>query len=95
MLLDHKPHTVGARKTWIIDYSQWLKAGDMLAPFGFSATTTSPTVTIDFVTRISDTTLQFFVNGGALNEIFTVSIQITTLLTEVKNDTVEFFVVAP
>ena len=95
MLLDHKPHTVGDRKKYIVDYSQWLNAGDRLVPFVFSATTTSLTASIDTVTVPTNTTLQFFVNGGVLNEIFTVSIQITTLLGEVKNDTVEFFVTAP
>ena len=94
MLLDHRPHTLGARRKWIIDYSQWLAAGVTVVPVAFSATTTSLTATVDFVSTTA-TTLQFFLNGGIINEIFTVALQITDSTGEVKHDTIEFFVVAP
>jgi hypothetical protein len=92
MILDRKPQTVGNRRQYIVDYSQWLDTGVTLT--AGTATTTSLTATIDTVSHTT-TTLVFFVNGGALNEIFTVVLQVTDSNSEVKNDTIEFFVVAP
>lgn len=92
MILDRKPQTVGNRRKYIVDYSQWLDTGITLT--AGTATTTSLTATVDTVSH-TNTTLVFFVNNGALNEIFTVALQITDSNSEVKNDTVEFVVVAP
>jgi hypothetical protein len=92
MLIGRKPHTVGDKRKYIVDYSQWLDTGITLT--AGTATTTSLTASVDTVSH-TDTTLIFFVHGGALNEIFTVVIQVTDTNSEVKNDTVEFFVVAP
>ena len=92
MLLDHKPHTVGNRRKYIIDYSQWLDLGVTLT--AGTATTPSLTASVDTVSHTAST-LIFFVNGGVLNEIFTIALQITDSNGEIKNDTVEFFVVAP
>ncbi len=91
MLLDHKPHTVGDRRQYIVDYSQWLDPGVTVA--SGTATATSLTASVDTVTHTT-TTLAFFVNGGAINEIFTVALQITDSNSEIKNDTIEFNVVA-
>ncbi len=41
------------------------------------------------------TTLIFFLTGGSLNEALTVSLQIGDTLGEVKNDTINFNVIAP
>ena len=92
MVLDRKQHTVGNRRKYIVDYSQWLDTGITLT--AGTATTTSLTATVDTVSH-TNTTLIFFANGGALNEIFTVVLQVTDSNSEVKNDTVEFFVIAP
>lgn len=92
MILDRKPQTVGNRRKYIVDYSQWLDTGITIT--AGTATTTSLTATVDTVSHTAST-LIFFVNNGALNEIFTVALQITDSNGEIKNDTVEFFVVAP
>lgn len=92
MVLAHKPHTVGDRRRYVVDYSQWLDTGVTLS--AGTATTASGTASVDGVTH-DTTTLTFFVNGGILNEIFTVAVQVTDSLGEVKNDTIEFFVQAP
>ncbi len=92
MLLAHKPHTVGDRRRYIVDYSQWLDAGVTVA--SATASTTSGTASVDTLSH-DTTTVTFFVEGGILNEIFTVAVQMTDSLGEVKNDTIEFFVQAP
>ena len=92
MILDRKPHTVGDIRRYIVDYSQWLDTGVTIT--AGTATTTSITASVTAVSHTTST-LVFFVNGGALNEIFTVAVQVTDSNSEVKNDTVEFFVVAP
>ena len=92
MLLAHKLHTVGDRRQYTVDYFQWLATGATIA--AGTATTTSLTASVDTVTHTT-TTLAFFVNGGVLNEVFTVALQITDSTSEVKNDTIEVVVVAP
>jgi hypothetical protein len=92
MIIARKPFTRGNRRQYIVQYDQWLAAGVALT--AGAATTTSLTASVDTVS-FTDTTLIFFVNGGVLNEIFTVALQITDSLGEIKNDTVEFFVTEP
>lgn len=92
MVIGRKNQTVGDRRKYIVDYSQWLDTGVTIT-LG-AATTTSLTATIDTVS-ITATTLIFYVNNGALNELFTVAIQVTDSNGEIKNDTIEFNVVAP
>lgn len=92
MLLAHKPHTVGDRRRYIVDYSQWLDTGVTAA--SATASTASTTASVDTVSN-DTTTVTFFINGGILNEIFTVAVQMTDSLGEVKNDSIEYFVQAP
>jgi len=59
-----------------------------------TVTTTSLTATIDDVT-VAGNKVIFFVTGGELNEVFTAAVQMVDTKTGIKNDTIEFFVVAP
>lgn len=89
-VLGKRPHTVGNRKRFVVNYSRWLPEGVTIA--SQSETSSSLTATVDGVTA-KDHHLTFFTNGGTLNETFTVSVQITDTLGQIKNDTVEFTVV--
>ena len=93
-LLAKKNHTVGNRTRWIVDYTEWLKSGIYLLTV--TVTSDSATATVDGVAMFDDKKhVVFFTNGGVLDEVFTVSLSVTDTLTEIKNDTIEFTVVAP
>lgn len=92
MVLGRKPHTVGNRRRWVIDYCQWLAQGITIA--AGTVTSSSTTTTIDGVTVVENT-IVFFTNGGLLNETFTASVAMTDSRGQIKNDTVDFFVIAP
>lgn len=92
MMLAKRPHTVGNRRRYQINYSDWLDEGVTVA--SATVNSSSQTAPIDGVT-VAGNRVIFFVNGGVLNEIFTASIQMIDSKTGIKNDTMEFFVVAP
>ena len=92
MILDRKPHTVGDRRQYIVDYSEWLSIGVTVT--NGTASTTSTTTSVDTVTHTTSM-IKFFLNAGLLNEVCVVSLQMTDSNGEVKNDTIEFFVRAP
>jgi hypothetical protein len=92
MVLARRPHTVGNRRRYSIDYTAWLDEGVTVDTA--TVTSSSSTVTIDTVS-VAGNKVIFFVNGGVLNETFTASIQMVDSKTEIKNDTMDFFVVAP
>jgi len=92
MLLANRAHTVGNRKKYVIDYSQWLNEGVTVS--AAVVTSDSTTATVDGVTPLADR-IEFFLNGGVLNENVTLSVRMTNTKTEIKNDTINVFVVAP
>ncbi len=92
MLLARRSHTVGNRRRYTVNYCSWLNEGDTVA--SGTAVSSSLTATVDGVAT-GNNKLVFFVNAGVLNETFTVSVQVTTSRGEVKNDTIEFAVLAP
>ncbi len=92
MVLAKRPHTVGNRRRYRINYSDWLDEGVTVDTA--SVVSSSQTATIDTVS-VAGNYVIFFVNGGVLNETFTASIQMVDSKTGIKNDTMEFFVVAP
>ena len=92
MLLATRVHTVGNRRRYIIDYSQWLDEG--LSVSGFTAVSTSSDAPVDTVSVAGNKGI-FFLNGGVLNETFTVNVQMIDSKSEIKNDTLTFNVVAP
>jgi hypothetical protein len=91
MRLATRSHTVGNRRRYVVDYCQWLASGVTVT----TGTVTSPsaTATVDGVTVVENT-IVFFLNGGVLNETFTVAVQMTDSRGQIKNDTIDFFVVA-
>ena len=92
MMLAKRPHTVGNRRRYQIDYLEWLEEGVTVDTA--TVISSSQTAPIDDV-LVAGSKVIFFVNGGVLNETFTASIQMIDSKTGIKNDTMDFFVVAP
>jgi len=92
MLLARRPLTAGDKRLVTIDYQYWLASGVTLDSSIVTDDTTS--VTITEITVLADY-ITFFVQGGVVNETVILSIQTTNSRGEIKNDTVEFFVLAP
>lgn len=92
-LLASKKHTAGNRRRFVVDYRDWLCDGVWIVTA--TVTSSSLTATIDTVSVVEGKQIVFFVNGGVLNESFTVTLVATDSKTEVKNDTITFTVVAP
>ncbi len=97
MKLGRKPHTVGNITIYSVDYSDWLDDGVTLASATVVKDPATPVtdVTISAVSHTQSNRVLFTVAGGSLNETFTVDVQITDSRGEIKNDTADFFVVAP
>lgn len=99
MLLGRRAHTADNKTRYVIEYENWLLPGESLASgtvvlnSEFTATVTD--ITISAVAVNSANELVFFLDGGSVDEIFTLDVQIVNSRGEIKNDTVEFFVVAP
>ena len=91
MLLAKRPHTVGNRRRYRINYSEWLDEGVTVDTA--TVVSSSATATIDTVS-VAGNSVVFFVNGGVLNEEFTASISMVDSKTGIKNDTMDFFVIA-
>lgn len=103
MKLGSKSHTVGNVIRYEVDYSPWLEDGRTLLTSAFSAAMISDPdtgalppadVTIANVS-VTATHLYFFVEGGSLNETFTVQVQVKDTLNEIDICTILFNVVAP
>lgn len=98
MLIATRQHTAGNKTRYEIDYDEWLEAGRTLNQIsGFSATLVAPAPADVAVNQASTTSLRlyFWVQGGAVNETFTVEVAVTDTLGEIVVDTVQFVVVAP
>lgn len=90
MTLAKRPLTVNNNKRYTINYGRWLPEGVTIVSQVVSAS--SDNATISNVT-IKEIRLNFFVSASVVNETFTVSVQITDSIGQVKNDTLEFTVV--
>lgn len=90
MAIAKRPLTVGNNKRYTLNYGRWLPEGVTIVSQSVSAS--SANVTISNVT-IKEIRLNFFVTATTVNETFTVSVQITDSIGQVKNDTLEFTVV--
>ncbi len=98
MKLGRIPFSAGSKIRYEVDYSSWLVEGDTLASLGTSVVqaVTTPLVTdviISGVQVVSDH-LYFFVSGGTVSEVFTVTVTATDSRNEIAIDTIDFFVVA-
>lgn len=93
-ILAKRPFTQGNRRKYNIDYSAWLTpAGTTITAASIS--TTQAGFSIDTVTHTSSVVSFFMAGTGTLNTFFTVLTQITDSNGEIKNDTIEFVIVAP
>lgn len=99
MLLGRKMHGAGNTTIYEIDYGNWLEPGESLLSAtvvmdpAFTATVTD--IVISAVSVTPSHKLLFHMAGGSANESFTLDVQATTQNpTEIKNDTVEFWVAA-
>jgi len=89
-------HTAGNVIRYILDYEQFLDPGTTITAFTAvidPASSTSATITQVSVNPEGEGV--FFVNGGAVNETFTVDVQGTDSRGEIVKDTITFTVVAP
>lgn len=91
MLLGSKIHGVGDVKRWRINYSRWLDNTAQLT--GCTVTSSSLTCTIQSSSVLGQDVI-FYLQGGVVNETFTVAVQITDTLGNTKNDTISFTVVS-
>lgn len=98
-MLGRRAFTAGNKTRYVIEYENWLLPGESLTvgtvelSAEFTATVTD--ITISGVATNSANELVFFLEGGSVDEVFTLDVQITNSRGEIKNDLVEFFVVAP
>lgn len=103
MLIATRTHTAGNSTRYEVDYSQWLEEGRTLLNSLFTAamindpdTGAVPPVDVTIANvSVTSTHLYFFVEGGSLNENFTVQVQVKDTLNELVIDTISFNVVAP
>jgi hypothetical protein len=99
MLLGRRAHGAGDEIRYVIEYENWLLPGESLTSgtvelnSEFTATVTDITITGVVVNSANE--LVFVLAGGSVEEIFTLDVQIVNSRDEVKNDTIEFFIVAP
>ncbi len=96
MLLKNLFHTAGNSIRYIVDFAEFLEPGTTITAFAASidaASTTTATITSVSVNPEGEGV--FFVNGGAVNENFTVDLQGTDSRTEIVKHTLGFTVVAP
>jgi hypothetical protein len=93
-ILAKRPFTQGNRIKYNVDYKAWLTpVGTTIVTANVSTTATG--FAVDTVTHTS-TVVTFYLSGtGTLNDFFTVALQITDSNGEIKNDTVEYVIVAP
>lgn len=92
--LGYKSHTEGNRTVYDVDYDNWLDPGINLV--------SGATVTLsdDFTATVTDVTIEdisvharhltFVLEGGSVNETFTLDVQATNSRGEIKNNTVGF-----
>lgn len=99
-MLARRSHTAGNKTRYVLEYEDWLLPGETLV---------SGTVVLDprFTATVTDTVISavsvlpskadlvFFLAGGSVDETFTLDVQITNSRGEIKNDTIDFFVVSP
>lgn len=99
MSLGRRAHGAGNHIRYVVDYSNWLEEGESLVSGtvvldpDFTATVTDITIGTPAVTPSNH--LVFMMSGGSANEVFTLDVQATNSRGEIKNDTIEFYVVDP
>jgi hypothetical protein len=78
------------RKRYSIDYDDWLDTGETISSVVF---TVDPADELAIASSsISSRSLAMFIEGGDANQTYSVTVQITTSLGQIKEDTVTFAV---
>lgn len=90
--LGRRSFTAGNKIRYVLDYSAWLEDGTTLNTSAI--TCADANVIISGILVNPDSTVTFFVTT-TLSTLFTLSIQTVNSKTEIKKDTIEFFVVTP
>jgi hypothetical protein len=94
MLLGTKAHTAGNQIRYAVDYLDWLDEGVSIV--SATVVSTSNTAIVNNVTvSQSKNRVYFYLDGGVFGEQFQVAVQATDSRTEVKNDTINFFIPMP
>jgi len=76
-------------KQYVIDYSKWLEDGETLVSSVFSVSPSDMTVDTVVIDG-TGTLLSFFVTAGTNAVYYVVTVQVTTSIGQVKEDTVHF-----
>lgn len=93
-LLASKQHTVGDTRRWTVRYKKWLDNTVNIKTI--NVTSSSATCTIGTpAPAIVGSDVQFFLTGGVLDEVLTVSLSMTDSIGNIKNDSIQFMVVSP
>ena len=106
MLLARKTFTLGDIVQYTIDYREHPGADPFTIPSEFpirdgdsitaaAVTSNVSDVTVGTVTVFEGHKVVFLLSGGSINEVFTLTIQVTTNNSEIFKDTVTFNVVNP
>ena len=94
MLIGNLMHTVGDTRRRVVDYRLFLEPGEN-AISTVTVTVDKADVTISNVRVINGQKVEFFVAGGSVNEVFTVTVHLVLRTTETVTDTIQFTGVSP
>ena len=94
MLLAKRKFTVGDKRLYTINYEDFLEEGEKLTTSSASSSSDTAVVTYHGLNS-SKTKILFYVDGGTLNETFTVTINGVTDKGQTVIDTIEFTTVSP
>lgn len=92
MLLGTLNHTVGDKRRRVVDYTPFLEPGKNSIS-SVAVTVDKADVTISGAATIEGKKVEFYAAGGTVNEVFTVTVQITCRNTETVTDTIQFTVI--
>jgi len=81
-------------KTYIVDYSQWLGANEIIESFSITVgtVTTPPLNVTEQAVSTDGKSISFFVGGGVDGTTYEVQLVITTSLGQIKNDQIIYLV---
>jgi len=79
-------------KRYSIDYSDWLDTAEYVSSVSFTVTSNSnvPLTVIADTIAANSTTVAFFVSGGAVSQVYDVTVRTVTTASQTKEDVVVF-----
>lgn len=93
MLLKSLTHTVGDKRRHVVNYQYFLEPGKNSIT-SVVVSVDKADVTISGARVIDGRKVEFYAAGGSLNEVFTVTVEVTLRNTETVTDTIQFTGVA-